>query len=129
MKILQEVTVWSGVKRQPNHVYLMSGDRVLAMSRWGVSEPEYFKSQSRIDRRGRKFVEVKENRWNFDMSIKVIGAETPAQPSGRSWTVTGSRGDSYTVSESGSGLSCTCAGFTFRGKCRHSDSIKQQQGL
>ena len=35
VKIVKEVTDWKVPYRQPNHVYLMSGDRVVAMSRWG----------------------------------------------------------------------------------------------
>ena len=59
LKIMQEVTQWDVPYRQPNHVYLMSGDSILAYSRWGKSKPEYFNQPQRIDRRRRKFIEVK----------------------------------------------------------------------
>jgi hypothetical protein len=123
LKILEEVTDWKVPYRQPNHVYLMSGDRVIAMSRWGKEPPEYLASQSRIDRRGRKFIEVKRNRWGFDMKVSMIQDE---KPRGETWTVTGSRGDEYTVSLQDGRWSCTCPGAMFRGACRHIAQIRDR---
>ena len=123
VKIMQEITDWKVPYRQPNHVYLMSGDRVLAMSRWGEGRPEYFPNQNRINRGGRRFIEVKRNPWGFDMRIQVIGDE---KPQGETWTVTGSRGDEYTVSLSGGRWACTCPGATFRSSCKHIAKIRDQ---
>lgn len=41
-----------------------------------------------------------------------------------SWKVKGSKGDSYTVSNSNGQWDCNCPGFGFRRKCKHIDSIK-----
>ena len=122
VKILQEVTEWRVPYRQPNHVYLMSGDRVLAMSRWGETEPEYFANPNRIDRRGRKFVEVKNNPWRFDLRI-AVEPEPEQRPKGQTWTVSGSKGNQYTVSRDSGRWSCTCPGHGFRGRCRHVDEV------
>jgi hypothetical protein len=46
---------------------------------------------------------------------------------GRRWTVTGSKGDNYIVSEQNGQWSCSCSGFTFRGRCRHVEDIKTAQ--
>jgi len=117
LKIYQEITQWNGIEyRQPNHVYLMDGDKAYAYSRWGKDKPEYFRTPSRLDKRGRKFIEVKKNTWGFDLKINVPEDE---KPSGESWKVQGSRGDSYTVSFLDGRWSCTCPGSTFRGTCRH----------
>jgi len=125
LKIYQEVTEWKGVKyRQPNHVYLMSGDRAYAYSRWGESKPEYFRNPARLDRRGRKFIEVKKNSWGFNLKLVPMQEEKPA---GKTWEVTGSKGNSYTVSLSEGRWSCTCPGATFRGACRHIETKKQEQ--
>jgi len=43
--------------------------------------------------------------------------ETPS--SVQSWQVQGSTGKSYTVTYDGHVWGCTCAGFGWRGKCRH----------
>ena len=122
VKIVQEITDWKVPYRQPNHVYLMSGDRVLAMSRWGKDEPEYFANPNRIDRRGRKFVEVKKNPWQFDLQIDVE-SEPEQRPKGQIWTVSGSKGNQYTVSWDAGRWSCTCPGHGFRGRCRHVDEV------
>ena len=45
-----------------------------------------------------------------------------------SWSVNGSKGDTYTVTKNGSKWSCDCTGFTFRRTCKHI-SIKQKELL
>jgi uncharacterized Zn finger protein len=47
------------------------------------------------------------------------------EPEGRVWTVKGSKGDEYKVSELNGNWSCTCSGFKFRGKCKHEESVRQ----
>lgn len=123
LKIMQEMTEWSGHVRQPNHVYLMDGDKALAYSRWGRDKPFYFRTFIRLDRRGRKFVEEAGNPWRFDMSIQTEEQVAP-QTSGQSWTVTGSKGDAYTVSLRSGQWTCSCPGHGFRGRCRHVDQLR-----
>lgn len=130
LKIMQEVTEWTGFTRQPNHVYLMSGDRAYAYVKWGKGKPFYFKTFQRIDRRGRKFVEVAKNPWRFNLDLE-IESEQPVKPSGQTWTVAGSKGNSYAVSLSGGSWSCSCPGYGFRNRCRHVDELRasiQQPG-
>ena len=120
---MQEVTAWKVPYRQPNHVYLMSGDRVLAMSRWGEGQPEYFANPNRIDRRGRKFVEVKRNTWRFNLAARPDLEKDQERPVGETWEVLGSKGNRYTVSRDSGRWSCTCPGHGFRGRCRHVDEV------
>jgi hypothetical protein len=120
LKIVEEVTEWDVPYRQPNHVYLMSGDRALAYSRWGKDQPEYFSQPQRIDRRGRKFIDVKNNPWKFDLTVRTEPVE---QPKGQVWRVSGSKGNEYVVSLDGGRWSCTCPGHGFRGRCRHVDEL------
>lgn len=78
LKIMQEVTEWKSVDyRQPNHVYLMLGDQVYACSRWGEGAPEYFRNPTRLNRRGRKFIEVKKNSQGFDLEILALPKSCP----------------------------------------------------
>ena len=35
------------------------------------------------------------------------------------WQVSGSKGNTYTVTKNKSGYTCTCPGFTFRKACKH----------
>ena len=38
----------------------------------------------------------------------------------------GSKGEYYTVEITTKGLTCTCTGMTFRGKCKHTESVAQR---
>ena len=131
LKIMQEVTEWAVEYRQPNHVYLMSGDKALAYVPWGKGRPVYFGTFQRIDRHGRKFQEVKKNPWGFDLSTKLDPEEETVAPAGQTWQVEGSKGSRYTVSMLAGRWSCTCPGHGFRNRCRHVDqlaaSIQQQE--
>ena len=42
-----------------------------------------------------------------------------AEPEGRSWTVAGSKGANYTVTELNGQVTCSCPGHKFRGSCKH----------
>lgn len=126
LKILREVTEWAVEYRQPNHVYLMSGDRVLAYVPWGQGQPVYFQGAQRMDRRRRKFVEERKNPWGFDLSLEVQDEPAESPPQGQTWKVPGSKGNVYTVSLHNGQWACTCPGHGFRRKCRHVDEISAQ---
>ena len=109
MKVLLETTEWD--TKTSNHVYFLddSKSKMFAYVKFGSGEPFKFKNPIRIDTRGRKFREVP-NTWGFDIKEKPVG---------RTWQVTGSKGDVYTVTEDAGTLTCSCSGFKFRGQCRH----------
>jgi len=55
--------------------------------------------------------------WNFK-NHHLVGTE---------WNVQGSKADSlYSVVLTDQGFSCTCTGFQFHGKCKHSVQVAQQ---
>lgn len=70
MEVIKEVTVWDVEYRQPNHVYLMSGERCIAYQKWGEGEPIYFNGKRKLDKRGRKFETV--NVSPFDKSKVLV---------------------------------------------------------
>jgi len=53
--------------------------------------------------------------------------ESPSDASDGVWAVVGSKGASYTVRAAKGRYTCTCAGFGWRGKCKHSDKIRSEQ--
>lgn len=107
MEAVQEVTVWETAK-QINHIYLLDGDKLHAYIKMGTTEPVYFNKPMRFDKRGRKFVRLKQN--PFKVTVKSTLVE-----------VKGSKGDVYYVDPDQ--RKCTCTGFTFRGKCKHLDQV------
>lgn len=109
MKVFQEITQWES--KTPNHIYFMSDSKSKAFAYIpeGSNKIQQFKLPLAIDIRGRKFKEIP-NKWNF---------VTDDKPAGRTWSVVGSRGDSYTVSEENGKWACSCSGFRFRGQCKH----------
>jgi dipeptidyl aminopeptidase/acylaminoacyl peptidase len=109
MEAVREVTEWTGVDyRQPNHDYLLDGDRVVAYRPWGTGEIRVLSGKIKIDRRGRKFIKLKDDPFK-DLQFK------DRDPDIRE--VQGSKGQIYKVNIAEK--SCTCQGFTFRGTCKH----------
>ncbi len=108
MEAVREVTVWTGVDyRQPNHDYLLDGDRIVAYRPWGTAEIRRSSGKIKIDRRGRKFEPLDPNPFTeLDAKKEPLVVE-----------VKGSKGNSYWVNVEEK--SCTCPGFTFRGDCKH----------
>ena len=112
MIAIKEITEWKEVSRQPNHVYLMDGEKAVAYIKWGEGEPFYFKTPMRLDKRYRKFIELKGAEDPF--KAQTIKSELIA--------VTGSKGNTYFVDPETK--TCTCPGFTFRGACKHTKELE-----
>ena len=96
----------------PNGIYLLddSKSKMYAFKAKGTEAIKVFKHPIRIDTRGRKFVV---NPVQFKTNAQEQEAE------GRVWTVKGSKGDEYKITERSGNYSCSCSGFRFRSKCRH----------
>ena len=108
MEAVREVTVWKDVSKQPNHDYLLDGDRVVAYRPWGTGEIIRGSGKIKIDRRGRKFVKLDPNPF--------AGIDKPQKES-MVIEVKGSKGNVYYVNTEEK--TCSCPGFTFRGSCKH----------
>jgi hypothetical protein len=114
MKWFAETTDWKD--SVPNGIYLLDDTKtkMYAFRPRGTGEIKVFKNAIKIETRGRKFVV---NPVQFKTKLKED------EPEGRSWTVKGSKGDEYRITELNGNLSCTCSGFRFRSKCRHTESV------
>ena len=117
LEVLKEVTEWAVDFRQPNHTYLLDGDKVLAHRPWHTGEPVWG-TPMRFDRRRRKFEPA-------DLTLFGV-VDAPAVVKNTK-VVTGSKGDEYTVDlDQGT---CTCSGFKFRGRCRHLETLVNEGSL
>jgi hypothetical protein len=58
LTVLKEVTEWNVDYRQPNHTYLMQGERVLGYQKWHEGAPIYYTTKQRLDKRRRKFEKI-----------------------------------------------------------------------
>ena len=109
MEALKEVTVWEVEYRQPNHTYLMDGDKAVAYIRWHEGPAEFFKTPQKLDKRYRKFEKA-------DVSLFDVKEQKSSIIE-----VKGSKGNSYFINPEEK--TCTCPGFTFRGDCKHTKEL------
>lgn len=58
LEIWRETTVWKVDFRQPNHVYLMDGSKVVAYQKWGEGDPIYYANKQKLDKRRRTFEKI-----------------------------------------------------------------------
>ena len=89
---------------------------------------------------GGTWLRVPEDTAFEDLHLWMVVKPSESKPDpveARSWTVRGSKGDEYTVTQSASDsrqifFSCTCVGYGYRRKCKHIEGIKnklaQEQG-
>ena len=111
MKVFKEVTSdWDVDYLLPNHTYLMDGDVVIAYKPWHEDPIQYLNSgKVKLSKSRRKFQELPYNTAEW-------GLEEQKAPS-NIVTVEGSNGNTYDVDVDAG--TCSCPGFTYRGKCKH----------
>lgn len=102
MIAVQEITKWD-LDFQPNFIYLLDGDKAYAYIN-GSGEQIYFKKPLKISKAYRKFKKLKVNPFDVEIDSTLI-------------EVKGSKGQIYYVDPEK--RTCTCTGFSFRGKCKH----------
>ena len=105
MEAVRETTDWEF----PNHTYLLDGTTLVAYIKQGTTEVTLLKNGIKnFDKRRRTF--VKADKALFEVHVASSLIEVP-----------GSKGAVYYVDPENS--TCTCPGFTFRGKCKHTDIL------
>jgi hypothetical protein len=120
MKYFQETTVWDGPAQ--NHIYYMKDDKsfMVGYIKAGTKSLFKFKKPIQIDTRGRKFVELNKKAEPDEL---YFGKKT--EPADKGIEVEGSNGKKYYITKSGNKYLCTCPGFTFRHKCKHTDNYNK----
>lgn len=91
--------------------YLLDGTKLLGYAKASNGEVYYFKNPLPFSKRYRKFVPGNKALFSeyFQSERQVRGRQ-----------VKGSKGTVYTVDDERG--TCTCAGFQFRGTCKHLES-------
>jgi hypothetical protein len=109
MKFFQEITPGNAY---PNHVYMLSDSKefMYGYVKQGTVELKKFKERYQFGTKGRKFREVP-NVYGY--------TEAPLVNTADRWEVAGSNGNRYVVERTDGVLKCSCSGFQFRGKCKH----------
>lgn len=119
-EILRETTVWNFSSKQPNHTYLISDSgNIIAYAPWNGAEIIILKSRMKLDKRYRKFVKT-----NHPELSKIQSNEKPE--SGVRKFIVKSNDKEYTVIVKNNSYSCSCVGFSFRGKCKHSTAVAEK---
>lgn len=109
MNFFQETTVWAGGGK--NHIYLLTQDKskMIAFVSFGQTEVKTFKKPIPFYVRGRTFVQVP-NTFGYKLS--------DSEPTTK---IMGSKGVVYHVTKKNGVLRCSCPGFVFRAKCKHTE--------
>ncbi len=116
-----ETTVWEDGTSNINHTYYLEGDKMLAYIRYGTTEPFWFRAPITISRSRRKFKRVDAKPFENSLSILFSALDAPvADPD--VVEVAGSKpGSVYYVNKKEG--TCTCPGYTYRGKCKHVEAV------
>jgi hypothetical protein len=120
MQAFLEITEWQDTEFNCNHVYWMDDakNKIHAYARFGnPRDVQVLKNPITIDIRGRKFEPVRHDIFGW----------SEAKATDPVWTVTGSRGDNYTVELIEGVYTCSCSGFKFRGNCKHATEVENEQ--
>jgi len=118
LEILKETTVWSDGSNI-NHTYLLEGAKIIAYAKYGGDDVQVLKTQIKIDKRYRTF--VKSNHSALAKFIKT----TPTKSSTRVFKIK-SKAKEYFVELFDYNYTCTCTGFSFRGKCKHITAVAEK---
>jgi len=120
MQAYKETTVWADGSKC-NHTYLLDGDNMLAYIPAGRTEAQYFVKPIRISRSGRKFETLKVS--PFKQWDKLLKAHVDvSEPLPNIIKVQGSKPNTWYEVDTDA-KTCTCAGYTFRGTCKHTKDL------
>lgn len=126
----KEITEWNESEFVvPNHTYLFDGkSNILAYARESDGQVMVFKKPLPMDTRRRKFVKVKHK--ELDAIGATVVVDQPKALNVPNWQVKSDSGKTYTVTLESGKYQCNCVGYSYRGKCKHSESVaKKQQSI
>lgn len=121
MKYYQETTQWRTTVQ--NHIYYLSDDKrkMVGYIRQGSSELFKFSKPMNFDSKGRKLTVLP---LKGEPDSVYFPKNTDTSSMSTSVEVEGSNGKKYYLSKVANRWTCTCPGFQFRNKCKHTDGVK-----
>jgi len=125
----KEITEWDDNKefKVPNHTYLFDGkSNILAYAKASNNELVILHKPLPLDGRRRKFIKVKHEALDA-YGATIVLAPPPVANNINIFMVKSDSGKEYTVEKIDGKYSCNCIGFAYRGKCKHSDEIKNRK--
>jgi hypothetical protein len=119
LEILKETTVWSDGSNA-NHTYLLDGSKIIAYAKYSDNSVQVLRTQIKIDKRYRTFIKTKH------FGLENIIKSSPTKSNIRVFKIK-SKTKEYFVELSDYNYTCTCTGFSFRGKCKHITAVAKKQ--
>jgi hypothetical protein len=116
-EILKEISEWKCDYQVANNIYLLQNNKLVAYIYEGTEDIIKLKKPIMFDKRYRKFIKIKNNELAKLLTKPVNNA--------RLFNVK-SKDKEYTVQVENDNFSCTCTGFTYRGKCKHIEAVKDK---
>lgn len=122
----KEITEWNEPEFVvPNHTYLFDGkSNILAYARERDGQVTVFSKPMPMDTRRRKFIKVKHK--ELDAIGATVVVQQPEALNVPNWQVKSDSGKTYTVTLESGKYQCNCVGYSYRGKCKHSEQIKNE---
>ena len=122
----KEVTEWDNSEfKVPNHTYLFDGkSNILAYAKASNDELVILHKPLALDTRRRKFVKVKHKA--LDEYAKTVVLTEVNLDNVPHWTVKNDKGKTYTITLESGKYQCNCVGYSYRGKCKHSEQIRKE---
>ncbi len=122
----KEITEWSDTEFVvPNHTYLFDGkSNILAYAKASNGELVILHKPLPLDTRRRKFIKVKHKA--LDEYGATVVLDVPNLENTPHWSVKSDSGKTYTVTLESGKYQCNCVGYSYRGKCKHSEQIKNE---
>lgn len=138
MEIIREITQWQVDFRQPNHTYLINAkNQIVAYAKWhSKTDIQVFKSRHVLDKRYRKFEVVKHAALSkiakqfASEDIKKKAESVKPSENIRVFNVkTNDKVYAVTFNKISKSVSCSCIGYGYRRKCRHSQAVSNKLGV
>ncbi len=122
----KEITEWSDTEFVvPNHTYLFDGkSNILAYAKASNGELVILHKPLPLDTRRRKFIKVKHKA--LDEYGATVVLDVPNLENTPHWSVKSDSGKTYTVTLESGKYQCNCVGYAYRGKCKHSEQVKNE---